>query len=192
MPDHTDEQLMEQSRKGSREALSELIQRRHGAVYSLCYRMMGNAAEAEDLTQESFLRLYRSLDKFRPGMRVRPWLHKIVVNLCLDALRKRRTAVLQLDELAEGACQPQPPRGDELPEEAFLGREAQLAVQDALLRLPSEYRVVLVLRYLEDLSYQEVADTLGVPLSTIETRVYRAKKMLGRLLSPTAGGKEGA
>jgi len=189
---HNDEWLVEQSRKGSREAFSELVQRRQGAVYSICYRLTGDPAEAEDLAQEAFLRLYRSLGKFRPGARLRPWLHKITVNVCLDALRKRRDATLSLEELTEGPPQPQAPCGDDLPEEACLKRERQLTVQQALLHLPGEYRVVLVLRYLEDLSYQEIAEVIGAPVSTVETRIHRAKKMLGQVLPPDVGRKEGA
>jgi RNA polymerase sigma-70 factor (ECF subfamily) len=155
--------------------------------------MTGDAAEAEDLAQEAFLNFYRSLAKFRPGARLRPWLHKIAANLCLDALRKRKGPALPLDELDDGAALPHVHSVDELPEEAYASRELRLDVQNALLRLPGEYRVVLVLRYLEDLSYQEVADALGVPLSTVETRLFRAKKMLGQILtSPVERGKEGA
>lgn len=193
MDPRTDEKLIEQSREGSQEAFSLLVRRHESAVYSICYRTLGHAGEAEDLAQEAFLRLYRNLDKFRPGARLRPWLHKITVNACLDALRKRKDPMLSLDEICEGQSEPPIPHRGTLPEEACLGREAQMAVHQALLQLPGEYRIALVLRYLEELSYQEVADALGVPLSTVETRIFRAKKMLGQVLtSPADGGEEGA
>lgn len=193
MDPQSDEQLVEESRKGSRETFSELVRRHQGAVYSICYRTVGDPLEAEDLAQETFLRLYRALGKFRRGARLRPWLHKIAVNVCLDALRKRKDPTLSLDELSEGGRVPPTPHGETLPEEALLARDLQARVQQALLQLPGDYRMVLVLRYLEELSYQEIADALGVPVSTVETRVFRAKKMLGQVLtSPTAGGKEGA
>lgn len=193
MDSTTDEMLVERSKNGSQEAFAELVRRYEASVYSLCYRTVGDAGEAEDLAQETFLRLYRGLGKFRSGARLRPWLHKIAANVCLDALRKRKDATLSLDEMREGQSVPPIPRGGPLPEEVCLGREAQTAVHQALLQLPGEYRVALVLRYLEGLSYQEVADALGVPLSTVETRILRAKKMLGQVLtSPTVGGKEGA
>ncbi len=187
-----DEQLIDQANRGSQQAFSQLVRRYEGMVYSLCYRMMGNAAEAEDLAQEAFLRLYRSLGRFHPGTPVRPWLRRIAANVCLDVLRKRKEPTLPLEELMAGESQPRTHRKDELPEEAYLGREAQRHVQDALLQLPGDYRVVLVLRYLEDLSYQEVADALGVPVSTIETRLFRARKMIARILSsPETARKEG-
>lgn len=193
MDPRNDEQLVEESRRGSREAFSALVQRHQDRVYGICYRTVGDPVEAEDLAQEAFLRLYRALGQFRRGARLRPWLHKIAVNVCLDALRKRKAATLSLDELSEGNPTPPAPHGGTLPEEACLTREAQALVQQALLQLPGDYRVVLVLRYLEELSYQEVADALGVPLSTVETRIFRAKKMLGQVLtSLTEGGKEGA
>lgn len=189
---HSDEVLIQQARKGSQQAFSQLVQRHQGSVYSLCYRMVGNPAEAEDLAQEAFLRLYRSLDSFKAGGRLRPWLHRITANVCMDQLRRRREATLPLDELMASENGPSTHRRDELPEDAYLSRETRLDVQQALLRLPGEYRVALVLRYLEDLSYQEIAEALGVTLSTVETRIFRAKKMLGRILaSPHEGGKEG-
>ncbi len=183
-----DELLVEQSRKGNQQAFAELVRRHQNAVYSLCYRLLGDAAEAEDLAQEVFLRCYRSLDKFHAGARLRPWLHKIAANACLDALRKRKQT-LPLDELTAREAEPRVDSVAELPEEAYASREARLAVQRALLRLPGEYRVALTLRYLEDLSYQEVADALGVPVSTVETRLFRAKKMLGQVLAAAAENK---
>lgn len=187
----TDELLVEQCRRGSAEAFSQLVQRQQGAVYSLCYRLTGDPMEAEDLAQEAFLRLYRSLGRFRRGARLRPWLHKITVNVCLDALRKRRGAVLSLDEVSVGSAQPKSPHRDEMPEVALLNGELQHRVQQALLQLPGEYRAALVLRYLEELSYREIAQAIGVPVSTIETRIYRAKRMLGEVLTADAGGKAG-
>lgn len=179
----SDELLVEQARKGSQQAFATLVRRHEGSVYSLCYRMLGNAAEAEDLAQEAFLRFYRSLDKFRPGSRLRPWLHKITANLCLDALRRRKDPTLPLEEIAGGDCEPRVHAVDELPEEAYVSREARLDVQRALLGLPGEYRIVLALRYLEGLSYQEVAEALGVSLSAVEARIFRAKKMLSQILA---------
>ena len=193
MDPRSDELLVEESKKGNREAFSELVRRHQNAVYSLCYRTVGHPLEAEDLAQETFLRLYRALRTFRRGARLRPWLHKIAVNVCLDALRKRKDTTLSLDELSEGSSLPPSPSGGTLPEEACLAGEAQARLQQALLQLPGDYRLVLVLRYVEELSYQEIAGALGVPLSTVETRIFRAKKLLGRILaSPTAGEKEGA
>lgn len=186
-----DELLVEQIKKGSQEAFYRLVQRYQGTVYSLCYRMVGDAQEAEDLAQESFLRFYRTLNRFEPGSRLRPWLHRITANVCLDALRKRRVETLHLGDVLEGDDHPTTYNRDELPEEAFLCRELQRDVQNALLKLPVDYRVVLVLRYLEDLSYQEIAEALDVPVSTVETRLFRAKKMLGPILaSPRRDGKE--
>jgi RNA polymerase sigma-70 factor, ECF subfamily len=188
-----DELLVEQVRKGNQGAFSLLVQRHQGAIYSLCYRMTGDPQEAEDLAQEAFLRLYRSVGGFRPGTRLRPWFHRIAVNVCLDALRKRREATVPIDRLLEMESQPRTASREEMPEEAYLGREIRAEVQQSLLSLPADYRAPLVLRYLEDLSYQEIAEVLGVPVSTVETRLFRAKKMLARVLAArNEGGKEGA
>jgi len=169
--------LVEQARKGSQEAFAALVRAHQDAVYSLCHHMTGNALEAEDLAQESFLRFYRSLDRFRAGTPVRPWLHKIAVNACLDALRQRKGAPLSLEEWPEGTPPPRSPQGN-TPEELCLHREARLAVQKALLRLPSDYRAVLVLRYLEGLSYQEVAAALDAPFPRLRRVSSAPRKCL--------------
>jgi len=188
----SDEVLVEQARRGNQASFAELVRRHQNGVYSLCYRLLGDAAEAEDLAQEAFLRLYRSLPKFRVDALLWPWLRKLTANVCIDALRKRKPAAMPLEDLGQDGGEPRVGAADELPEDAYLGREARLDVQKALLRLPPDYRAALVLRYLEDLSYQEVAEALGVPLSTVETRLFRARKMLGQLLvSAQNPGKEG-
>ena len=190
MPAPSEALLVAQAQKGSQEAFAALVHAHQDAVYSLCYRMTGNPAEAEDLAQESFLRFYRSLDRFRAGTPLRPWLHKITVNVCLDALRRRKETPLSLDELPEGPPPPHSPQREPTPEESCLSREVRLDVQSALLHLPGDYRAVLVLRYLEDLSYQEIAAALGVPVSTVETRIFRAKRRLGHLLAPLHVGRK--
>ncbi|MHB1132819.1 MAG: sigma-70 family RNA polymerase sigma factor [Chloroflexota bacterium] len=188
----SDESLAERAGKGDQAAFAELVRRHQNGVYSLCYRLLGAPAEAEDLAQEAFLRLYRSLPHYRAGAPLWPWLRKLATNACLDALRKRKTATMPLDDLGQDGWQPQVGAADELPEVAYLSREARNDVHEALLRLPPDYRAALVLRYLEDLSYQEVSEALGVPLSTVETRLFRAKKMLGQLLGLARSmGKEG-
>jgi RNA polymerase sigma-70 factor, ECF subfamily len=188
-----DELLIEQVKKGSQEAFSQLVDRHQTSVYSLCHRMTGDRAEAEDLAQESFFRAYKGLDSFRKGARLKPWLLKIAANACLDLLRKKKQETLSLDSLMIVEDGPFSLREDEHPENAYLLEEARGNVQTALLHLPADYRIVLVLRYLEDLSYREVADTLGVTLSTVETRIYRAKKALARMLvSPGERGEKEA
>ncbi len=188
----SDEFLIERARSGDQAAFAELVRRQQDFVFSLCYRLCGEQSEAEDLAQEAFLRLYRSLAKFRAGSPPRPWLRKLTTNVCLDALRRQKPMALPLEDLGQDGWEPRVGAADELPEDACLGREARLDVRQALLRLPTDYRAVLVLRYLEDLSYQEIAAALDVPLSTVETRLFRAKKTLGQLLSAAPNpGKEG-
>jgi RNA polymerase sigma-70 factor, ECF subfamily len=188
----SDEYLVEQARRGEQSAFAELVRRQQDFVFSLCFHLCGERGEAEDLAQEAFLRLYRSLPRFKVGSPLRPWLRKLTSNVCLDALRKQRPATLTLEDLGQSGREPRVGAADELPEDACLGREARGDVQQALLRLPPDYRAALVLRYLEDLSYQEIAVALEVPVSTVETRLFRAKKTLGQLLSLAPHlGKEG-
>jgi RNA polymerase sigma-70 factor, ECF subfamily len=186
----SDAQLVEEVRRGRQEAFSRLVERHQGFVFSLCYTIAGHQAEAEDLAQESFVKLYRSLGGFRRGAALRPWLRKITTSVCIDSLRKRRDATVPLDDVLGSSAEPRVSSGD-LPEEAALIREARHDVRDLLARLSVDYRAVLALRYLEDLTYQEIADALAVPVSTVETRLFRARRALARALGPPGHERDG-
>ena len=186
----SDDELVEEARRGSQQAFGQLVERHQGFVYSLCYTLVGHQMEAEDLAQESFVKLYRSLGGFRRGAALRPWLRKITTNVCVDALRKRRGATLPIEDVLGSADEPSARSSDELPEEAALARESRRDVRGLLLSLPVDYRAVLALRYLEDLSYQEIAEALAVPVSTVETRLFRARRALARALGPPAGERD--
>lgn len=164
-----DEVWVERAR-GDAEAFAELVRRYQDRLYRLAMRMTGDAAAAEDLTQEAFLRAYRALPRFREGAAFAPWLYRIATNLCLNHRQRRRP----LPNAEEG--------WSASTEEVVERREIQAAVQRALLRLPRHYRVVVVLRHLHDLSYQEIATALELPLGTIKTHLFRARSWLQREL----------
>jgi RNA polymerase sigma-70 factor (ECF subfamily) len=140
--------------------------------------MLGVAQDAEDASQEIFLRAYLNLARFDRTRRFSTWLLSIASNYCVDRLRRQRLTWLTLDDVA--FTLPSPQRG---PEGGALRREQREAVQRVLQTLPEGYRLVTVLRYWHDLSYQEIAQTTGLTESTIKTRLHRARNMIAERLS---------
>jgi RNA polymerase sigma-70 factor (ECF subfamily) len=170
---------VDQALRGDRAAFGQLMHRYAGAVYNLAYRMLGSAEDAEDASQEIFLRVYTRLESFDRQRRFSTWLLSIGSNYCIDRLRRRRFAWLTLDDAAFAL--PSKERG---PERTALDKEQQQVVQRALQKLPENYRTVTVLRYWHDLSYEEIAKVTGLTESTIKTRLHRARHMLAEALGP--------
>jgi RNA polymerase sigma-70 factor (ECF subfamily) len=165
-----------------------IVQRYARHVYNIAYRMTGNEADARDLSQEAFLRVYRALRRVEPGAPLESWLYRIVSNLYIDLLRKRpRTRMESLDAVLKT------PRGElvrEIPDVAadpdlILEREQiDTAIQRALGVLNPELRMVVVLCDIEGFSYEEIATMLRIPLGTVKSRLHRARQVLQELLRP--------
>jgi RNA polymerase sigma-70 factor (ECF subfamily) len=170
---------VDQALRGDRTSFAQLMHRYAGAVYNLAYRMLGNTEDAEDASQEIFLRAYTRLESFDRQRRFSTWLLSVGSNYCIDRLRRRRFSWLTLDDAA--FAQPSKERS---PERIALDHEQQAIVQQALQQLPENYRMVTVLRYWSDLSYEEIANVTGLPESTIKTRLHRARHMLAKALGP--------
>ncbi|GAB3465803.1 RNA polymerase sigma factor SigE [Kineococcus endophyticus] len=161
----------------------EEVVRDHSArVYRLAYRLTGNRHDAEDLTQEVFVRVFRSLSNYQPGT-FEGWLHRITTNLFLDQVRRKQR--IRFDALAEDA-------GEKLastdigPERAYEHRNLDDDVQRALDALPPDFRAVVVLCDIEGLSYEEIAATLGVKLGTVRSRIHRGRAQLRAALAHRA------
>lgn len=152
----------------------EAIVREHSArVYRLAYRLTGNRHDAEDLTQEVFVRVFRSLSTYTPGT-FEGWLHRITTNLFLDQARRRQR--IRMDAMGEDGDRY--PATDAGPERAFEHENLDVDVQKALDELPPEYRAAVVLCDIEGLSYEEIAVTLGIKLGTVRSRIHRARARL--------------
>lgn len=176
------------ARDGDRRAFGALVERYERPIFSLAYRMLGNAEDAEDAAQESFLRAYRSLGSYDFHRPFSTWLLSIAAHFCIDRLRRRR-AVVSLDELPTWRQVP----GDGVdPEHAAETVDEGDRVQASLRALPDDYRAVLVLRYWHDLSYAEIAAMFGETESAIKSRLHRARlsmaELLARSAAPSAGG----
>lgn len=168
---------IEQALTGDQVAFGRLMERYSGAVFGLSYRMLNNAQDAEDAVQEIFLRAYSRLSTFDRTRKFSTWLLSIASNYCIDRLRRRRYNWLTLDDVAFWL-----PSDDAGPERSALEQERREVVQNALQRLPENYRLVTVLRYMNDLSYDEIGQVTGLPESTIKTRLHRARHMLAESL----------
>ncbi len=176
-PAEEDQIWILQSLQGDQQAFANLVTRYQRQVYNLAYRMLGGAEDAEDATQETFLRAYTALASFEMGRKFSSWLLSIASNLCIDILRRRRYAWLSLDDVSFRLVSP-----IEEPAGALLRWEESGQVQHLLQRLPEKYRLVVVLRYWYDLPYEEIAATTGLSLNTVKTRLHRARLMLARAL----------
>ncbi|CAM3536598.1 RNA polymerase sigma factor SigE [Isoptericola cucumis] len=152
------------------------IVRDHSArVYRLAYRLTGNQQDAEDLTQETFLRVFRSLSSYTPGT-FEGWLHRITTNLFLDQVRRRKR--IRMEAMGDDAARVAAPDGDGRPERGFEHANLDHDVQRALDALRPEYRAAVVLCDIEGLSYEEIAVTLGIKLGTVRSRIHRARAQL--------------
>lgn len=179
--DRQEEELVwiERALQGDHGAFGQLMHRYSGAVYNLAYRMLGSLEEAEDASQEIFLRAYTRLASFDRTRRFSTWLLSIASNYCIDLLRRRRFAWLTLDDVAFTL-----PSAELGPEGSALRSEQRESVQRALQQLPEHYRLVMILRYWHDMSYDEIEQTTGLTESTIKTRLHRARLMLAEALGP--------
>ncbi|NKY21121.1 RNA polymerase sigma factor SigE [Cellulomonas denverensis] len=154
----------------------ESIVREHSArVYRLAYRLTGNRQDAEDLTQETFIRVFRSLSSYTPGT-FEGWLHRITTNLFLDGARRKQR--IRMDAMGEESDRFAAAEGLDRPERAFEHDNLDVDIQAALDELPPDYRAAVVLCDIEGLSYEEIAVTLGIKLGTVRSRIHRARARL--------------
>jgi RNA polymerase sigma factor (sigma-70 family) len=160
----------------------EVVREHSGRVYRLAYRLTGNQHDAEDLTQEVFVRVFRSLSNYTPGT-FEGWLHRITTNLFLDMVRRRQR--IRFEGLADEAAQRLAGR-EPTPAQVYDDRNFDPDVQRALDSLAPEYRAAVVLCDIEGLSYEEIAATLGVKLGTVRSRIHRGRAQLRTALIPRA------
>jgi RNA polymerase sigma-70 factor (ECF subfamily) len=180
----TDEELVARSMGGDRDSFDELIRRWERPIYALAYRTIGREEDARDLCQETFLRAYRALPGFRGQAKFSSWLYRIALNLCRDwARRERRAPTVQPPEdvdLMDLAAAKEP---SETIEDLVARKDMARAVERAMTRLPEEQRTAIVLKEYHGLTFQEIADVVGCPLSTVKTRLYQGLTVLRRELA---------
>ena len=184
--------LVKRSLKGDEQAFEELVTRYEAALYRLAWRMLANEEEARDIVQETFLRVFRALETFDQSRRFSTWILRITTNLCIDRYRRRKMRLLSIDvDDEEEDRRPivlvDPGRGPE----ADHGRTSLAETVGALIeRLPPIYRAILHMRYQQGLAYEEIAETLEIPLGTVKARLHRAHRQLKELLEAAGIGLE--
>jgi RNA polymerase sigma-70 factor (ECF subfamily) len=163
--------------QGDHEAFARLVDTYKAPVYNVAYRMLRNVSEAEDAAQEIFLRVYTKLAMYDRHRKFSTWLLSIASNYCIDVLRRRRATLVDIDEVAFALPSEAPG-----PERSALNREQRESVARAINQLPDTYRLITVLRYYHDLSYEEIEHITGLTEATVKTRLFRARRQLEELL----------
>jgi len=179
----TDEELVARSRTGDMDSFNQLILRWERPIYALAYRVIGQEEDARDVAQETFLRAFRALPGFKGQAKFSSWIYRIALNLCRDWIRrKRRTPVSQMPEdldLSELAAE----RGaSESVEDLVARRELSAVVEEVMALLPEEQRTAVILKEYHGMTFQEIADLQGCPLSTVKTRLYQGLSVLRKHL----------
>ena len=183
----SDEELVTRSIGGDPESFNQLVLRWERPIYALAYRVIGREEDARDVCQETFLRAFRALNGFRGQAKFSSWLYRIALNLCRDWVRReRRAPVVQPPEdmdLMELAAASEP---SEPIEDLVARKDLAKAVERAMALLPEEQRTAIGLKEYHGLTFQEISDLVGCPLSTVKTRLYQGLTVLRRELNKTA------
>lgn len=185
----TDQDIVLRARRGEEAAYRELVRRYERPVFSLIYRMVRDRELAEDLSQDTFVKVLNALDSYRPEFKFSSWVFKIANNVAIDQLRRRQLETLSLegsphattpDAIEATTLELGAPGENALDEVA--SRELGSAIERAIARLRPEYRSCILLRHVEDRSYEEIADIMNLPLGTVKTYIHRARHELRAML----------
>ena len=172
--------------KGDQNAYADIVNLYQHKLYQICYRMLSNKQEAEDIAQEAFVRAYINLHSYDQKRKFSTWLYRIATNLCIDRIRKKKPDYY-LDAQVPGTdgldMYSQIASDEKLPEETVEQMELQERIQYEISRLPDKYRSVIVLKYIEELSLQEISEILDMPLGTVKTRIHRGREALRKQLN---------
>jgi len=177
----TDEELVARSISGDVESFNQLVLRWERPIYALAYRVIGREEEARDVVQETFLRAFRGIKNFRGQAKFSSWVYRIALNLCRDWIRRERRAPIQAApegiDLVELAAEQGPVESIET---LVARNDMSAAVAEAMALLPDEQRTAIVLKEYHGMTFQEIADLQGCPLSTVKTRLYQGLSVLRR------------
>ncbi|TQS71065.1 RNA polymerase sigma factor SigW [Ornithinibacillus gellani] len=176
---------IKQVKKGDQAAYEDVVLFFQNKIYQHCFRMLGNAHEAEDIAQEAFIRAYVNIHSYDENRKFSTWLYRIATNLSIDRMRKRKPD-FHLDAEIAGTdgldMYSQLATDEKLPEEEVQSMELQSYIQHEINELPAIYRTIIMLRYLEEFSLQEISEILDIPLGTVKTRIHRGREALRKKL----------
>jgi len=185
LPAATDQEVVTRARKGEEAAYRELVRRYERPVFSLVFRMVRNRELAEDLSQETFIKVLNALDSYRPEYKFSSWVFKIANNAAIDHLRRRELDTLSLEgsphaetpQMVEATALQIGERGENQLEEVE-NKELGGEIEEAIAKLRPEYRTCILLRHVEGRAYEEIAEILNLPLGTVKTYIHRARNEL--------------
>jgi len=183
--DQDDQAVVEAVLNGQQHRYAELVDRYQTQIVNYVCRMLGNYEDAVDLSQDVFLKAYSALGSYRPQYPFPAWLFRIARNAAIDEIRKRRLQTVSLDapmEFEDGSAAREVESSGLDPQDAYLGVEFAGRVSDAIDQLPEKYREPIVLRHAAELSYEEIAEALELPIGTVKTRIFRARDALRQTL----------
>ena len=189
-----DLQIVELAQQGDRDAFRELVERYQRKVYSICYGMLKNPDDSLDVSQEVFIKVYRNIEKFNQQSSFYTWLYRITVNMCIDHIRKnKRVKVVEYDD----AISREASGGDDFllpsklglhPDKVYGRKELREKMLEALESLGEKHRTILILREIDGLSYEEIADVLNISKGTVMSRLFHARKYFQEAISEYLGG----
>jgi RNA polymerase sigma-70 factor (ECF subfamily) len=181
----SDQQVVVYAQEGREDAYRELIKRYERPVYSLIYRMVRDNETAEDLAQETFIKVLNNIDRYRPEFKFSSWLFKIANNITIDHLRRRQLDTISIEGAPDAvtgerirATAITVASGGESPLEELESKEIGASIEQAIAKLRPEYRACIILRHVEDYSYDEIAEIVKLPLGTVKTYIHRARQEL--------------
>jgi RNA polymerase sigma-70 factor (ECF subfamily) len=198
-PDAIEERLIARLVARDERAFNELVRAYDRRVFALVLRMIGNRAEAEDLAQEVFVQVFKAIGTFRGDSKLSTWIYRIAVNLCKNRTKYLRVRHAGEEEELEAVAE-RVPLGEarranvgqvERPDEMIAGKQVEQIVQRAILALEPEFRECLVLRDVEELSYEEIGEITGLPAGTVKSRIHRARGMLREIVERELGERIG-
>jgi RNA polymerase sigma factor (sigma-70 family) len=180
-----DRRLIKLALQGNEKAYESLLNKYRNLVFTIMIKMVRNPQEAEDLTQEAFMKAFNSLDSFNDEFAFSTWLMKIATNNCIDFLRKRKLRTYSIHEplhYKDEEIEVEIPDDEPSPERNLLQAERKRIIEDAIEALPERYRYVILLRHREEKSYEEISEILNLPLGTVKAQIFRAREILNKKL----------
>ena len=189
-PDSADGDVLARAQAGDHQAYAQLYALHKRRIYSLCLRMVGNVAEAEDLTQEAFLQLHRKIATFRGDSAFSTWLHRLAINVVLMQLRKKGLSLISLDEAMEPTPQEGPSRSFGAPDLTLTGAIDRLALERAVADLPAGYRLIFILHDVEGFEHNEIASMLDCSIGNSKSQLHKARLKLRDALRAQTSAKE--
>ncbi|WP_369809941.1 RNA polymerase sigma factor SigW [Gracilibacillus caseinilyticus] len=172
-------------KKGDQSAFEDIVAFYQNKVYAICFRMIGNKHEAEDIAQEAFIRAYLNIQSYDENRKFSTWLYRIATNLTIDRIRKKKPD-FYLDAEIKGTdglnMYAQLPAEEALPDQEVESLEMQSYIQNEIMQLPAKYRSIIALRFIDELSLKEISEILEIPVGTVKTRIHRGREALRKRL----------